>query len=252
MGLVIIAGIAFAIWRKTRTRDSNFEVLTRGSIIESVYGIGTLTAVRSFSIKSGVTSTIHRLFVKEGDFVKKGARLVELEGIGSFEAPFAGTVVSAPFKKDETIYAQTSVLTLVDPSETYILVSVEQEGALNLKAQLPVKISFDGLRDQTFDGKVESVYSKGPDFLARITTDKLPKSILPGMTADVAIILQEKKDVLLAPVAALEQKNLVVSRNGKSVRVPVTTGLVDGAYIEITGGDVKAGDQSIILKKTAK
>lgn len=49
------------------------------------------------------------------------------------------------------------------------------------------------------------------------------------MTADVAIILQEKKDVLLAPVASLESKNLVVSRGGKSVRVPVTTGLVDGA-----------------------
>ena len=93
-------------------------MLKRGPIVESVYGIGTVTAVRSFSVKSGVTSIIHKLFVKEEDVLKKGALLIELEGIDNFVAPFVGTVVSVPFKKDETIYAQAIVLTLVDPSDT--------------------------------------------------------------------------------------------------------------------------------------
>lgn len=239
-------------FKKNQKSSATYEVIKRGTIIDSVYGIGTVTAERSFSIKSGVTSTIRRLYAKEGQIVEKGGRLVELEGIGEFTAPFAGTVVAAPFKEGETVYAQASVVTLVDPTDTYLLVSVEQQGALSLKPNLPVKISFDGLREKSFDGKVQSIFSNGTDFLAHISLQEIPNYILPGMTADVAIILQEKKDVLLIPVAALELKDAVLKRNGQTIRVPVKLGLVDGAFAEVLSGDVKAGDEAVLLKRAIK
>ncbi len=244
---ILIAGIFW--FRKTHQSSVNYEIIKRGAIVESVYGIGTLTAERSLSIKSGVTSTIRHLYAKEGQIVEKGALLVDLEGIGEYKAPFSGTVVSAPFKEGETVYAQSIVMTIVDPSETYLSVSLEQQGALSLKSKLPVKISFDGLREQIFDGTVESIFSTGSDFLARINLNSLPKFILPGMTADVAIILQEKKDALLIPVAALELKEAVLTRNGKTIRVPIHVGLIDGAYAEVLSGDVQVGDQAVIAKR---
>lgn len=247
----ILIGAAFWFF-KSRKSDASFETVSRGTILDSVYGIGTLTAERSLSIKSGVTSTIRRLFVEEGEKVQKGMKLVELEGIGEFKAPFSGTVVSAPFKEGETVYAQTSVLTLVDPSETYLLVSLEQQGALSLKPGLPVKISFDGLRDKVFDGRVESIFSNSIDFLAHISLKEIPSFVLPGMTADVAIILQEKIDALLIPVASLELKEAVLKRQGKTVRVPVKIGLVDGAYAEVLSGDVQVGDEAVIMKRELK
>ncbi len=251
--LVALISIAGFFWfKKSHQSSASFEIIKRGTIIDSVYGIGTLTAERSLSIKSGVTSTIHHLFAKEGQVVQKGAKLVDLEGIGEYKAPFAGTVVSAPFKEGETVYAQTSVLTLVDPTETYLLVSIEQQGALSLTPNLPVKISFDGLRQQVFDGKVESIFSNGTDFLAHISLSAIPKFILPGMTADVAIILNEKKDVLLIPIAALELKDAVLTRKGKIIRVPVKLGLVDGAYAEVLSGDVQVGDQAVLAKREVK
>jgi macrolide-specific efflux system membrane fusion protein len=251
-GVALVAVISFALFKKKQHSAVDYEVIKRGSIVESVYGIGTLTAQRSLSIKSGVTSTIRKLFAKEGEVVAKGARLVNLEGIGDFRAPFSGIVVSAPFKEGETVYAQTSVMTLVDPTDTYLLVSLEQQGALHLKPGLPVHISFDGLRDRVFKGRVESIYSNGGDFLAHISVQPLPKVILPGMTADVSIILQEKQDVLLVPIASLEDKNLVLSRNGKTRRVPVKLGLIDGTYAEIISGDVEAGDQAVLVKREIK
>ena len=250
LALILVGG--FVWFKKNKENSVKFEVVKRGTIVNSVYGIGTLTAERTLAIKSGVTSTIRNLHVKEGQVVEKNAPLVELEGIGEFKAPFAGTVVSAPFKNGETVYAQSSVLTLVDPSKTYLLVSLEQQGALSLKPGLPVKISFDGLRDQSYDGRVESIFSNGADFLAHISIQTLPKFILPGMTADVAIILQEKKDVLLIPVAALELKEAVLNRNGKNIRVPVTVGLVDGAYAEVLTGDVQVGDGAVLIKREIK
>jgi len=247
---LIIGGIYW--YRTTKKNPATTGAIKRGTIVESVYGIGTLTAERSLSIKSGVTSTIRQLYAKEGQIIAKGDLLVDLEGIGEFNAPFAGIVVSAPFKEGETVYAQTNVITLVDPSETYLLVSLEQQGALSLKPTLPVKISFDGLRDKVFDGRVESIFSNGTDFLAHISLKEIPKYILPGMTADVAIVLQEKKDVLLIPIAALESQNAVLTRKGKTIRVPVKLGLVDGAFAEVLSGDVQVGDEAVLVKREVK
>jgi macrolide-specific efflux system membrane fusion protein len=254
---LIVAGVGLtlggAYWYKNNQKSSaTFEAIKRGTIVNSVYGIGTLTAERSHSIKSGVTSTIRKLYVKEGQIVREGQPLLYLEGIGEYVAPFAGTVVSAPFKEGETVYAQANVMTLVDPTDTYLLVSLEQQGALSLKPSLPVKISFDGLREKVFEGKVDSIFSNGSDFLAHISLQEIPKYILPGMTADVAIVLQEKKDVLLIPVSALELKEAVLTRNGKIIRVPVTLGLVDGAYAEVLSGDVQVGDKAVLEKREVK
>lgn len=252
VGLIVVLAAGLFWFKKKQQSTLDLETVKRGTIIDSVYGIGTLTAERSLSIKSGVTSTIHKLFAREGQSIEMGAKLIELEGIGNFTAPFAGTVVSAPFMEGETVYAQTSVMTLVDPTKTYLLVTLEQQGALRLKPNLPVKISFDGLRDQTFDGQVESIFSSAGDFLARISLTDLPKFILPGMTADVAIVLQEKKDALLIPVASLELKNAVLNRNGKIIRVPVQLGLIDGAYAEVISGDIQVGDESVLIKRKLK
>jgi membrane fusion protein, macrolide-specific efflux system len=244
--LILGGGVWLLIHRKPQF---DLSAIQRGKIVHSIYGIGTLTAAKSFTIKSGVTSTIRKLFVVEGEKVKKGARLVDLVGIGEYLSPFTGTVVSAPFKEGETVYAQASLLTLVDPRDTYLLVSIEQQGALNLKVGLPVKVSFDGLREQVFDGKVKSIFSNNSDFLAHISIESLPEFILPGMTADVAIILEEKSEALLLPLAALDNRDAVIYRDGKVQHLPVQLGLVDGAFAEILGGDLKAGDQAVLLKK---
>ena len=219
------------IFKKNQQSSVTYETIKKSSIVESVYGIGTLTAEKSLSIKSGVTSTILKLYVQEGKVVKKGAPLTNLEGIGTFTAPFAGTIVSSPFKEGETVFPQTSIMTLIDLTKTYLLVSIEQQGALRIKPGLPVRVSFDGLRDKVFNGRVES--------------------ILPGMTADVSIVLQEKKDILLVPVAALELKNAVIKRNGKILRIPIELGLTDGAYAEVKSGDIKVGDEAVMRKRVA-
>ena len=58
--------------------------------------------------------------------------------------------------------------------------------------------------------------------------------------------------MLLIPVAALELKEAVLNRNGKNIRVPVTVGLVDGAYAEVLTGDVQVGDGAVLIKREIK
>lgn len=223
------------------------EPLKKGTIQESVYGIGTVTANRSYQMKTGVISTVLRLFVREGDDVKKGQRLIDLDGIGILTAPFDGTVTSLSYKVGETVFSQSVVMTVTNLSDRYVTVSLEQQAALRITRGMPVRLSIDSMRDQVFSGKVEAVYSSGSDFLARIGVDGLPPTVLPGMTADVAISIQEKKDVLVIPVTALSLDGVLVKRGSeKPCRITVKTGIIDGAKAEVSSGDLREGDRLLI------
>lgn len=253
--IVVVVVAAALVGLAARLRHLEGQTLSapisRGSIIESVYGIGTVKATRSFQFKTGVATTVQRLYVEEGDNVKRGQRLVTLSSIGTFTAPFAGTVTSLPFKVGETAFAQSAVLHLVDLSDRYLSVSVEQRGALRVRAGQKARISIEGMRDHYYEGTVESVYSHDNDFLVRIDISKLPPQVLPDMTADVAIGIAEHDDVLLIPVSALtDGKVSVRGAAGETRTVAVKTGVVDGEMAEVVSGDLHVGDRLVIRGKT--
>lgn len=244
--LILLAG--GAVFFRIQSRHDQDEVsapLERGAIIQSVYGIGTVVANRSYQLKPGVTTMLSAVYVKEGESVKRGDRLVRIDQ-ETYRAPFSGTVTYLPNKVGENIFTTVPVLTLVDLQDRYVVVSLEQQGALRVKRNQKVKISFDSIRESNFDGEVKSVYSSELGFLARIDIPDLPMRILPGMTADVAIEIQRHERALLIPVAALEEGQFVWLKQPLPKRVEVKIGIVDKAFAEVTGGSLKEGDQILI------
>ena len=227
------------------------EPIQKGNIVESVYGIGTITANKIFKIAPGVTYTIRAVYVKEGDSVKKGAPLIATDS-AAYRSPFAGTITALPIKVGDNVFPGMPIVTLVDLADRYLVVSLEQQGALRVKAGQKVKMSFDTIREQNYDGKVQAVYSNENNFLARIDVGFLPQQILPGMTADVAIEIQQHNDVLLIPVSALEAGNIVwiKTNHGLPKKVLVKTGIISGPYAEIIEGDIHPGDRLLIKGKT--
>jgi multidrug efflux pump subunit AcrA (membrane-fusion protein) len=250
---VLIAG-ALAVaavlgWRATRQPGNMLsEPIQKGAIVESVYGIGTVTATRSFQLKLGVTGTIRRLFVKEGDQVRRHQTLVDLDGV-PFNAPFDGTITLLPFKVGETVFPQSVVLSIVDLQDRYVLVTLEQQAALRVRRGQKAKLSFDSLREESYDGLVEAIYSSDNNFFVRIGIAGLPSQILPGMTADVAIGISEHRDALIVPVAAIDAGKVYVKRGLGTTAVAVKTGIVDGAKAEIVEGDLREGERVVIRKK---
>ena len=95
--------------------------LQKSSISESVYGIGTVFAEKRFDYKAGVTNTLDDVFIKEGDSVTAGQKLIRLGSI-FVTAPFDGVVTSLPSKVGENIFASSVVLSLVDLTQRYIVV----------------------------------------------------------------------------------------------------------------------------------
>lgn len=221
---------------------------TRGSVVEAVYGLGTVTPERTFRQTFGVSLPLLQSYVTEGQEVKQGSPLVKTEN-GISKAPFDGTVTSIPFKEGELIPPQTPVVTMISNSRPYIEVSLEQQAALRVRKDQRATLSFETLRGETFQGKVRTLFPKDGQFLVRIDIEKLPAGVMVGMTADTAIEVGRKQDALLVPLSAISAGKVVVLRDGTKRKVDVTVGIVDGEKAEITAGDLKPQDQIIVRQR---
>lgn len=221
-------------------RPVAFAVVKKGSIIEAVYGIGTVTSHKIYNVKVNQAGSIQQIAVREGELVKKGAKLITFEGIPFF-APFEGTVVSLPFKTGETVFPQTPLLTMYDTRDLYIVVSLEQQGALKVRTGQHAHLSFDSMRDKRFEGQVRAIFSNDSQFIVHIDVSNLSPEILPGMTTDVGIEVAKKDNVLLAPVSTLNGAKIRTIQRGRQVEVPVKLGIVDDEMVEVESDQLAEG-----------
>lgn len=224
--------------------------IERGEIVDAVYGIGTVTAYKRFSFNPQVSNTVTKSYVMEGDRAKKGQPLLLTETGVTHYAPFDGIVNFYPYRNGENAYPTSPMMVFTDMADRYILVSMEQQGAMRVKNGQIAKVSFDSLRNQVFEGKVSAVYSYSSNFYARIDEINLPDFILPDMTCDVAIVISTHDDSIIIPSSAFVKGSVWVKRGRSLPRsTSVKLGVIDGAHAEVVAGDIQPGDQVLIRTK---
>ncbi|MGZ3695484.1 MAG: efflux RND transporter periplasmic adaptor subunit [Bdellovibrionota bacterium] len=222
---------------------------THGDITEAVYGLGKVKSDQRFEVIVGVISTVTNRFVAEGDFVKKGAPLIEFDHHALFRAPFDGTVTLAALYPGETALPHVPTLRLEDLRNRYIELSLEQQAALRVRKGQGAKVSFESLRGHVLTGKVTALYPREDEFLARIFVPDLEGSILPSMTADVSVEIGQIHNALLIPLKSVQNGMVTVLKNNHWQKVKVDVGHVDGLSAEITGGVLSPNDALRIRKE---
>lgn len=247
--LLLLSGVA--LWAVLSRRPVEIVSPRVAPLIDMVYGLGTVMALRSYELRLGITNTIDRLHVREGEFVRKGAVMVRFVDGVTVRAPFAGTVTSLPFEEGENVFPQSVILTLVDLSRLYVSVAMEQRQIVRVREGQRANISLESLRNQRIVGRVRSVYPNQDQFLVWIDVPELPRGVLPGMTADAAIEVGSEERALLVPRAAVSEGAVTVIRDGERMEVPVTVGRVmtqrRTQWAEITSGNIEPED-GVVLK----
>lgn len=240
-GLLIGLGVALKLRTKYPTTQ-----LTRGEVVESIYGIATVVPRQAFHFKVGLAKTLTRVLVQEGDLVTRGQKLVELSDGIVVRAPFDGVVTELPYSVGENVFPDLNVVSVEDLKKPFVEASLDQQGALRVRKGLPVKLVFETIQGQTFAGVVDSIYPQSGQFIVRIDVQDLPSQVLPGMTADAAIEVDRRQDVLLIPVAAVNQGKVIVFKNGKKTKTDLKIGLMDHEKAEVLSGDLHVGDEVIL------
>ncbi|WP_423064068.1 efflux RND transporter periplasmic adaptor subunit [Candidiatus Paracoxiella cheracis] len=244
----IIAVTALVTHRFFKHHQGQWIQVRRGPVIKSVYGLGTVTADKVYKLTVGVTSTVQKFYVKEGQYVTKDTPLVALTMLPTIRAPFSGTIISLPLHDNETVYPQTTVLTLMDLKQRYVLVALEQQAAMEVRKGDKVIMNFESLRDKNFTGTVTNIYPKDNNFYVKIDAPDLPEQILPDMTADIAIITNHIDNAVQVPTAAISHSEVTIKNGHQKITKKISIGVVTNGWAQITSDNITPSD-AVLIKK---
>jgi HlyD family secretion protein len=162
-----------------------------------------------------------------------------------------------------------------DLKRMQIYTTVAEADVGGIRDGQPVKFTVDAFPSREFQGKVRQV-RLNPQIQQNVVTynvvidvDNQEEILLPGMTAFVSIVIDERHDVLRLPLAALRfrpegtgehgrgkpsQQTVYRLREDKPAPVAIRTGITDGKAAELLGDDWRQGDEVIVedLKEQKK
>ncbi len=178
-------------------------------------------------------------------------------------APIDGTIITKNIKVGDTLDAtngQTTLAVIYDLSYLTFDISLDELDVNEVAVGQTVNISCDSLADAgTFEGTVTKVSVAGTTsngvttYPVTVRIDSAPDGLLPGMNVDATIVVEESKDALTVPVAAVQRGNTVYVKDSSAKNTDgtmvggttlpdgwreatVETGLSDDNNIEITSG----------------
>jgi HlyD family secretion protein len=172
-------------------------------------------------------------------------------------APFDGILAQVSTEVGEWITPSPPgvpippVIDLLDNSRVYIQAPIDEADAGRLTNGLPVRISLDPYPNKTFSGRLTRIapfvqdiegQNRTVDVEAEFSDKEFSRSLLPGTSADVEVILRSQENVLRIPTYALMEGNKVlVVQNGQLVSRNLKTGLRNWEYTEVVEG-LKEGE----------
>lgn len=181
-------------------------------------------------------------------------------------SPITGTVLSRDVEVGDAVSSilvlgssATLVMTLGDISQVYVKGKVDEADIGKVYLGQSARIKVESFKDKTFNGKVTKIAPLGVEkdnvttFEVRVSIDNPGGELKSMMTANAEILLDEHKNVLMVPEAAMlydKDKNASVevpdphSRDGKR-KVAVKIGISNGAKTEILDG-LKEGQQVVL------
>jgi HlyD family secretion protein len=153
----------------------------------------------------------------------------------------------------------TTVLVLGDMNNVYVKGKVTETDIGKIYVGLPARITVQTYRDRVFHGSVYKIAPLGKQadnvtsFEVRVSVQNPENLLLPNMSANAEIILEEHKDTLIVPEGAIlydDKKNPFVevpdaaSKTGKR-RIAIQTDISTGTKTEVVAG-LKEGDLLIL------
>lgn len=204
-------------------------------------------------------------------------------GYTNISSPVDGTVVSRNVTQGQTVAAsfQTPTLFLIatDLTNMQVDASVSESDIGQVAVGNAATFTVSSYPGRRFAGHVIQV-RQAPQTVQNVVTYDVvvgapnpDLALKPGMTASVRVVTRRVDDVLRVPDQALRYRptqahaggapsdveggarnrgaQVWVPGEGGPRRVPVTVGLDDDTYAEITGGDLRAGAAVIVSESGA-
>jgi RND family efflux transporter MFP subunit len=171
-------------------------------------------------------------------------------------APFSGTITAVSNLPNDQVTSGAAAFQIDDMSRLLIDVTVAETDFPNVKLGQPVNLTFSALPGKKYTGKVEDISQVGTvsqgvvTFGVTVEITSADQNVLPGMTANVNIVIASANNVLIVPNNAISfsggQTTVTVMYQGNQISVPVTAGISNTTNTAITGGGLRSGDVVVV------
>jgi len=267
---------------RANSTESNSELERKQALLESnaipASSVDTAVAV-STQADAQVQAGQARLIKQQAQIQLTEARVLQAAAVveqrqldldyTNIRSPVDGTVISRNVDAGQTVAAslQAPVLFRIagDLQQMEVNISVDEADIGRVREGQKVYFTVDSYLHRTFAGSVHQIRMSGQQISNVVTytvvanADNPDGSLLPGMTANVTIVIDERADALRVPSAALRLRLpdtapgdvqgdwiWVVGDDGNPVRQRVETGISNGSHSEILAGEVGVEDQVIV------
>ncbi len=226
-------------------------------------------AARLESARQGVKETEAKVVKARADVDAAAARLQvaaaereraqALLEYSKIRAPFDGLVTRRNVHRGRLIGAadREPLLVVARTDPVRVLVDVPEKDAVLADRDQPALVTVQALGGATFPGKVKrtawALDPRSRTLRVEVEVPNPDRKLRPGMYAQVAITLEERRDALTVPLTAVVQQGdkafCVCVCDGKAVLKPVVLGLRDGISAEIRSG--LSGDEDVVQGNVA-
>jgi HlyD family secretion protein len=175
-------------------------------------------------------------------------------------APFDGVVSAVNVSVGDN--ASGVAVVVVDLNQLQVKVTVAEVDIAKIKIGQTANMTLDALPGKTYTAKVLAIapvatVTQGVvNYPVTVAVTNADGQIKPGMTANLQITVDQRENVLLVPLRAVRtqgnQRTVTVQYQGQDIPVPVTIGLTNDQFAEITSPGLKEGDQLVLNQTTTR
>ena len=178
----------------------------------------------------------------------------------SIVSPIDGVVTRLRVRNGEMVVVGvqnqpgTTLMTISDLGSIDVEVKVAEADVLTVKTGQKAEVTLEALPGKTFTGSVVEIGASAlpvtgtaaaREFRVVVRLDQPDSGLRPGLTGDAEIVTNERTNVLTVPLQSVvlrtidgkEQTGVFTLVNGTATFVAVTTGVIGGLDMEVSGVD---------------
>ncbi len=246
----------------TAARRQLERVSKRAATDDELFSQGALTSQRHAESQASLREARARLRNLESEVPLRVAslehRIVQLRAqveAAIVTAPFSGTVYRTEFKKDEMVRLGDPILWLADLGRLRVRANIDQVDLGRVRAGQSMRVTSNAYPDRSWAAVVielvpHVVVKDNRSVAAGLASVTPPiDGLVPGMTVDVDIVVDDVADALQIPPTAVYTADgssyVYRVNNGRAERTPIVMGRSSVRAVEVLQG-LDANDRVIV------
>lgn len=248
--LGILGVVGYYVWlpmlKASVTTTYDTYSATTGTISNSLSFSGSVNVISSEYLTAPASDTVRDIYVKSGDDVKKGDKIIRLSTGDTIKANFDGSINSISVEAGDSVSGGAQLCQVVDFSNMKVTMRVDEYDISEVFEGQECTVTVTAL-EKSFPASISHINrisaSSGSVAYYTVTASvEVTEDVLPGMQVTVSIPKEEAKDVVVLKMDALSFDAFnsafvyVMNETGEMEQRYVEVGVDNGNYVEIKSG----------------